>query len=132
MRDAVVQAAAPSLPELDVVGHHAIAAPVRRALGLFPVFGGERVPARLQPRAALDRVALWRGPRAGARADRPRVVVRARFVGAHLLGAALAAHLALELLPEERERHLGVRCDVAALAALVVGEEDEAARIDAF
>src|SRR5258708_32607804 len=88
MRDAVVQAAAPSLPELDVVGHHAIAAPVRRALGLFAVFGGERGPARLQPRAALDRVALPRGPRAGARPDRPRVGIRAPFGGRHPLRAA--------------------------------------------
>src|SRR5438477_2204474 len=69
VRDAIVQAARTSLPELEVVGNHAIAAPVRRARGILPVLRGELRPAAFEPAAVLDRFALWRGPRTDARSE---------------------------------------------------------------
>src|SRR6185437_12701424 len=126
--DAVVQAAQAPLPELEVLGHQAVAAPVGRACGLLAMLAGEARPALLEPGAALDRLALRRGPGADARAERARVVVGGRLRAAHALDRPLDAHLALELLPEERDGGGGIGGEVAPLAALVVGEEHEAAR----
>src|SRR5437762_1648572 len=71
-------------------------------------------------------------PRADARRHRAAGKVRIRFRVAHLADEALDAHLPLELLPQERERCRGVRRELAALAALVVGVEDEALGIHAL
>ncbi len=43
-----------------------------------------------------------------------------------LVDAAFDTHLALQFRPEEGERDVGVQGDGTALAALIVGEEDEA------
>src|SRR4051812_46209720 len=79
VRDAVMQAAGPSLPELEVVGQHAVAAPVRWPRRILAVFVGELRPARLQPCPILERAALRRGPGTDARSQWSRAVVRVRF-----------------------------------------------------
>src|SRR5438105_2940062 len=68
--DAIVQPAHAALPELEVVGDEAIAAPVRRARRRLAVLLPQRLPAFFEPAAALDRLALRRGPSADARAER--------------------------------------------------------------
>src|SRR4029078_5294518 len=52
--DPVVQAAAASLPEFQRLGHHAIAAPVRRQRRRLPVVRRELGPARLHTHTGLD------------------------------------------------------------------------------
>jgi hypothetical protein len=61
-----------------------------------------------------------------------RAVVRVGFFRRDLLHGALDAHLPLELLPEKNQRRRRVRREVMALAALVVGEEDQAALVGAL
>src|SRR5258706_8227071 len=69
--NAVVQAALAPLPEFEEVGHDAKAPPVRRARGILAVLFPEVGPARLQPPAVFQRLALRRRPRAHTRNPRP-------------------------------------------------------------
>src|SRR5689334_17223393 len=64
--DAVVQAAAPSLPELDRLGLHAITAPVRRPARIGALLALGLVPSRLEPVTTRDLGALGRRPGAMA------------------------------------------------------------------
>ena len=71
--DAVVQAAAPALPELEHLGDDAVAAPVRRPRDVpVRVLRHEGRVLRLQEGAVGDDCTLGRGPRAEPRAERPR------------------------------------------------------------
>src|SRR5262250_1058531 len=99
-----MQPAAPALPELEMVRQHAITAPMRRTRRALAVLVGEGSPARLEPRAVLDRPALRRSPCADARAQRPRSEIRFALLGGHFFHGSFDPHLALELLPQERER----------------------------
>src|SRR5215211_6866825 len=120
-----MQAAAPTLPELDRRRHDPIPAPVRRPRRRVAVRLRGILPALLEPRAIRNLGALRRGPGAVARAKRTRREVRIGFGSAHLLAAALDAHLALELLPEQHEARPFVRRQIAALPTLIVGIEHE-------
>src|SRR6266511_2689823 len=95
---AVVQPAGAALPELDRLGDHAVAAPVRRP-GHLPVGvgGRELVQAALQRRTAVDRLALARGPGAQAAAERPALEVGVGLGRRDLLDAPFDADLALQL-----------------------------------
>ena len=67
------------------------------------------------------------GPRADAAAARARRVVLVRLRVGDGLHGALDAHLQLQRLPEQAERRVRVRRQLARLAALQVGVEHEAA-----
>src|SRR5258706_10608714 len=67
-----------------------------------------------------------------SRAKRPAVEVRIRFGWRDFSNAALDANLPLELLPQEHDAHPCIAGDFLALAAQIVGEKDEAARVAAL
>jgi hypothetical protein len=129
--DAVVEPAGPPLPELEDGRQHAVAAPVGRP-GHVPV-GVLRhqlgVPGFEQGAIGDDRT-LGRCPRPEPTTQRPVHEVGVRFRRGHLLDHALDAHLSFEGVPEEHERDARVGRHLAALAAVVVGEEREPAVVE--
>src|SRR6266513_707046 len=132
IKQAVVQPVGAALPELDALRRHAVAAPVRRpgralAMALTGFFHGD-----LQRGAVWHALALRRGPGREPGAQRPGRKVCVRFLGAHLLDAALDADLPLQVRPEEHQARGSARVELAPLAAAVVRVEDEAAALDAF
>src|ERR1044071_1835745 len=127
--DAVVQPALPALPELDRVRAQAEAAPELRAGdALRPAgeAGGHLGDGVLQDLAARDGAALVGGPGAKARPLGAAREVGLGRLARYPLDRALDAHLAVELRPEEDERRVRVLGELSSLAAVVVGEEDEA------
>ena len=131
--DAIVQAARAALPELERVGHDAVAAPVRRPRHV--VAGARARRRRSAARATRGRRSrsLCGDAHAPMRESvRPRREVGVRLGGVDALDDALDAHLALELHPVEQQRRRRAVGELASLAALVVGEEHEAARVDAL
>src|SRR6266545_6032869 len=128
----VVQPVGAALPEFDRLRHDAVAAPVRwprRALAvalarLFHRFF-ENFPGRYG-------FALLGSPGREARAERPGGEIVVGVLRADLFHAALDAHLALELRPQEHQARGGARFTLAALAAAVIGMEHEAAALDAL
>ncbi len=85
-----------------------------------------------QDGAPVDGLALRRGPGADARGQRSAGEISVRLFGTDLLHPPLDAHHALELYPVELQRGKGVRRQLTALAAVIVGVPDNAARIDVF
>ena len=128
----IVQPRCAALPELESVRHDAHAAPVRRPrhVRARTALGG-RGELRLEPRAIRDRRALRRRPcgRRAMRAAAPRNTRRIRRALARS-ARALDAHLPLELGPEEQQRDARIGRELAALAAVVVRVEHEAARVE--
>ena len=124
--EAVVEAAGPALPELDLVGHEAVAAPVRRA--------GDR-RRRTAPRPRPSGARAPRGPRPVGSARTPRRPTGCRVAGLAKY-ASDSSSATCRTGPTTRtcrssssqpkhERALRVRGQLVALAALVVGEEHE-------
>jgi len=128
--DAIVETTGTSLPKLEAHRRHAIPAPVGR-----PRHVAVRVPRheggvlRLQETPIGDLLALSRRPGAKPRTERASGEVLVRFVLGHSFDATLDADLPLDRVPRKNERDLGVRGHLPALAAIVIGEEGEAARI---
>ena len=77
-------------------------------------------------------MALRAGPGPNARVQRTAVEIRIAFFLADFVHAALDAHHALELHPMELQRGKRVARQLLALAAVVVGEPDQAAFIKSF
>src|SRR5688572_12976508 len=122
-----MQAVFAALPELDRLRLDAVAAPVRRprrVVGIAAARLGHRLFENF-PRT--NGPALGRGPGREASAERPGGEVRVGLAGCHLFDAALDAHLALELRPEEHQAGRRPRLELAPLAAEVVGIEGESA-----
>ena len=118
------------LPELDRIRFEHVAAP---ALGpRHLVAGQELLELSLEPVAALDRLALARGGSRGAGAGRARGPIRVGFLRRHPAHRPLDPNLAPERLPVDDERRARVLVELAALAALVAGEEREAALVRAL
>ena len=86
---------------------------------------------RFERRAAVDHRTLLRRPCADARAERARREIAVTFFCAGFLDPAFDAHLALGRSSRTAARPLGARQD-RALAAFVIGEEDEPAFVDAL
>jgi hypothetical protein len=103
---------------------------MRRARRVLAVALGHGLLARFERRAAVDHRALFGRPRTDARAERARREIAVAFVGAGFLDPAFDAHLALELDPVEQQRRVRMGGEVAALAAFVIGKEDEPAFVD--
>ncbi len=123
-----MQAVVPVLPQLDDVRDDEVAAPGRRQRRLVSE-RGEVGDALLQPRAALDDLALRRGRRRQPAAEGPRRPVRGGFLARDLLDRALDAELAAERVPMEHHGRPGLRLELAALARAVVRVEDEVAGV---
>ena len=84
----------------------------------------------LQRRAPRDRLALRRRPRTELRRAGTPGEIGGRFRGFERRRDALDAHLPLEIGPEEEQRRVGFRRQLAALPAQVVREEHEAAVVE--
>src|SRR5262245_27200220 len=128
----VVQPVGAALPEFDRQRHDAVAAPVRRARRVVGIALAYALHGGLERTAGGHRLALRRRPGGEAGAERAAGVIRVRGGGGHLVDGAVDAHLALEVGPLEYEAGGRARRELAALAAAVVGEEDEAAVLDAL
>lgn len=121
------------MPELNLLGNDAIPPPsLRHGNGLpFRILLGQLGHIHFQllpacgPALMGDSGAELAGPGAGGE-------VVAGLLGGDFLGAAADDQLSVEGAPEHDEGDVGVGGDVVAFAAVVVGEEDEAAVFDAF
>ena len=130
----IVQPALAPLPEFDRLGRDAIAAPERRQRHRpAGVLGGqlgvalfERPRGRARPGSAPTPTR-----RSGSRTDASGST--APILRAGLGHGAGDAHLPFELGPEQQQAtRAGCRARSLALRALVVGEEDEAVRVEAL
>src|SRR5258708_1295935 len=125
----VTRAAAAS--NLEALRHDAIARPMwrpRHGPVAETLLG--RGDTRLEHRAARHRARLVGCPRADLRLARAGREIGVGLGGAHRLGRALDAHLAQQRLPVEAQRNARIGGEFAALAAVHIGGEDEAAFID--
>ncbi len=122
-----------ALPELDLGGHHAVAAP---RLGACHLAAGEALgglgSGRLQRGAVGHGLALRRGPGVLLAAPGARGEVGVGLRGRHRLDVAHHAHLAVQRDEAEAQRGLRVVAQLRALAAGAVGVEDEAALVVAL
>src|SRR5208283_3381992 len=132
---AVVQARRAALPELDAARTYAIAAPVRRARDPFAVRRqslARRGHLLLEPLPAGNDAALRRSPGADARGQWTGGKVDFRFPRVELRRHAFDADLPLQLHPVEQQRGRRPGSELGPLATFVVGEEGEAAAVDAL
>src|SRR5258706_6783227 len=129
----IVEAAGAPLPEFELVGDDAIAAPPvgtrHRAVAVAALDALERV---LEHLTAVDGCALPRRVDAQPAVERPRVEVRIRFDRADALDRPVDPHLALDGAPEEQEARSARRLHLARLPAPVVRVEDEPAVVHAL
>src|SRR2546423_7885842 len=132
VEEPVVQPVGPALPELDYLRNDAVAAPVGRSRRLGAMALARLLHGLFQRFARRHGFALRRGPGREARAERAGGEILVRFGAAHFFHAALDAHLALDLRPQEYETGGGARFELAPLAAEVIGVEHETAAFDAF
>src|SRR5512134_943125 len=126
----VVQPVGAPLPELHRLRQQPVAAPVRRARRVLAVLVLHALEGALQRCTVGHALALCRGPGGEPGAERPRVEIGVGVRCRDFLRAALDAHLALELRPQEHQARARLRGELAALAARVVGVEDKAAALD--
>src|SRR5437016_997024 len=130
--DAVVEAVVAMRPELDRLRTHPITAPVRRQRhrGAF-VLRGQRGHRVLEHGAVSNHPALWRRPGAQLAGQRAVVEIGDRLLGRLLDNRAGHPHLPPQLRPVDDQRGARVLREVASLLAVVVGEEAEAALVNA-
>ena len=129
----VMQPARPPMPELNLLGNDTVTPPgLRHGDGLtFRILLGQLGHIRFQLLPAGGPALMGDGGAELAAAGSGGEVV-AGLLGGDFLGAAVDDQLAVEGAPEHDEGDVGVGGDVVAFAAVVVGEEDEAAVFDAF
>src|SRR5262245_17915885 len=132
IEEPVMQPVLASLPEFDPLRDHPVAAPIVRPRGIVTVGGLFFLDRGLQKRAIRNDRALNGSACRQARARGPARKVLVGFLSAHLPDAPFDAHLPLELRPQEHEAGLRPCRELAALAALVVRIEDEAAVVHAL
>ena len=127
-----MQTAFAPLPELPGVRHQPVAAPMRRARRLQQKAGCVLGRIGHQRATACDHLALRRGPGANARIQGAAGVVAVGLLCADLFHHTLDAHHALELDPVKLQRGKRIARQLPPLAALVIGEPDDATRVIAF
>ena len=131
--DALVEPVRPALPELDRLRVEHVAAPPVGEWHFVAETGLRLREGRVELGLAPERGALPRRPCAEAAARVARREVGLRLGARDLLHRAGHEHLPAGLrVPEEGERGVRVGGELAALAALVVREEDEAPLVHAF
>src|SRR5262245_16465089 len=126
----IVQPARTAVPELDPRRPDAIAAPERRAghgLPVEPRF--DVADSRFEGLARIEHVTLQGRPRPDLAPARPAGEVLVRFLRGQPLDAPFDANLLVERRPVKRERRVRVDGQLAALPAVVVRVEDEAALV---
>ena len=132
-REAIVQAADLALPELDLVGDDQIPAPVLRSRDRIGAEALARpLESLLEHRAVGDRLALRARPGAELRLRWARRKVGVRLPGVERLDRAADPNLAVELAPVKDQRRARALLELPALGRVAVGEEAEAALIDAL
>src|SRR5882724_6579017 len=123
----------PILPELDQPREHAEPRPVGWPRhGADAELGGELRDPLLELEAGGQRTRLLRSPGADLAGARPRREIGVGLFRGHLLHGPFDTHLALRGFPVKAERRLRMGQQLSALAALVVGVEDESAVIHAL
>src|SRR5271157_864431 len=126
----VVQPAGPPLPELEDRGDDAVSAPVLGAGNLAVVILQlEDTNAGFQDLAIGNHLALARGPSAQPGAGRPALEVGVGFLDPDPRDRPFEPNLPLQIVPVENQRRVRVGLELAALAALVVREEDKASLV---
>src|SRR5690606_9261652 len=131
VEEALVEAVGAALPELDAVGDEAEAGPVGRARdGLALELLLELAQALHQLLAAREGLALARGPGAELASARAGGEVGVGLLVGDELDRALHAHLLLQPAPVKAKGGPRTNEEVAGLAALQVGVEDEAPPVD--
>src|SRR5215207_1198736 len=133
IHEPVVQPVLAPLPELERLRLDPIPAPVRRARDLAPLVRELQLPqAVLQRSPAPDLAALRAGPRPEAAAARAAGEVGVGLLVGDARGGTFYPDLPPQFAPVEEERAARVLRELAGLAALVVGVEDEAALVVAL
>src|SRR5882672_2003908 len=128
----IMQPRGPSLPELENRWADAVSAPKRRSAGVRPMAQAHLRGSREQPGAARDLLALRRGPRADAACQGAAAEVGVGLVARNAPDGPLDAHLAFEFTPEKKQRRERICRQFVALAAFVIGEENEAGCVESF
>ena len=128
-----MQPAAPALPEFHALGREAETAPVRRdRYRQASVLALDRLVTVLQHRAVGDDAALLRDPGTQLAGVGTAVKIGLALLAGRLGHCALDDDLPLQGEPGKYERSVRVGRELAALAALVIGEEDKTAAVDAL
>lgn len=128
----VMETAFAALPELDAIRGETVAAPVLGA-GYFDGVGVAKLGnGGLEIGARGKGLGLLGDGGAEAGLIGAGLEVFLAFGGGYRLDTAVDADLAVELLPIENEGGAGISGEFPALAAEVVGEENEAVLIEAF
>ena len=145
--ESVVKPVRPASPELDLVRDDSVAAPVvwKGNVLVFSLvrFGlGELSSARdaelaflgtdevLELFPVLDLGRLWGSPGANSASERTGVKVRFGLFRSEAFYASTDTYRTREGLPEKREGAIRVFLELATLSRCVVGEEEEAFRVD--
>jgi hypothetical protein len=129
--DPVVESAGPPLPELEHDGKNAIPPPVWRPGNVAVGIAGHQLGVPGFEKGAIGNDGtLCRSPRAESRAERSVDEVIVGLGGCDDLNGAFDADLPFECVPREDECNPRVRRHFVTLAAVVVGEEREAAVVE--
>src|SRR4051812_42607960 len=132
VHQAVVQAVGPALPELDRLRHDPISAPMRRSRRIVRIASARFLHGILEMSPRGDCFALRRRPCREPRAERAAGVIGVGGGGATPPDRTADAPLPLKIRPLEDEASRGSSLELAALAAAVVGVEDETGVLDAL
>src|SRR6185437_15349113 len=131
--ETIVKPGGPALPELYADGRQHITTPMRRHRNFLSLkFCLKLLEAQFKCGSAFNCLTLLRDPGAQTTASRPGFEVSFRFVTRNFLDFAGDTHLPLLIGPVENERSVWIGRKFASLAALVVGEKDEASFVHAF
>ncbi len=127
-----MQTAFSALPKLPLVGHQAVAPPMRWAWRVEHEL--RRIFGRIghQHGAPFDDLTLWRGPSPDARIEWATVKVSVAFFVTDLFDAPLNAHHPLELDPMKLQGRKRVAGQFLAFLAGVIGVPDDAPVVVTF
>src|SRR5262249_36228117 len=129
----VVQAVLAPLPELDPFRFYAKASPERRAVDRTAFKSRlDLVHSAFKLLPVANLFSFRRGPFAHLAAPGAGLKIFFWFFGRRLLNHAFDSDLTVKRVPIERQGHMGIAHHLAALAALVICEEDETALVAAL
>src|SRR5882724_1163023 len=129
----VVETVGAALPELDALRREHITAPVGRTRYFVRAkarFG--LLPLRLQLRTVWHNLTLGRSPRREPAAQRSRLKIGGRLSSRKFADFTGNADLPFQISPIKNKSRLRVFRQLLSFAAVIVGEKNEAAFINAF